>query len=126
MKTKRRFTITYRLRRPDPAVQPSLLDPIRSVDGRDLTIEERFTCFHDANPQVYAILRQLALDLAQRGHDRIGVKMLWETLRYRYAIATTDASAYKLDNNYTSRYARLLAAEPPLAGRIELRRLTAE
>ncbi len=112
-----------------PAIQPPLdldLAPIRPIEAPDdAPIEERFHQFHAANPQVYRALRSLALPLAHAGRKRIGVKMLWETLRYSYSIVT-DGSDYKLDNSYTSRYARLLMdQEPELRGLIETRVLRA-
>lgn len=128
-KRKRRIVISYKLTVPDLQIQPSLLqvmDPIVETPKKDLTIEERFRLFDQANPQVYQVLEQMALDLAARGHQRIGVKMLWETLRYRYAMQTSGDEDYRLDNNYTSRFARKLAQNPMLAERIEMRQLKAE
>ncbi len=107
--------------------QPSLFDglapltPIRARDHRTLT--ERFEAFDRANPQVYSLIVRMALDLAQRGR-RFGVKMLYERLRYEYAVRTTDSTPYKLDNCYTSRYARkLISAHPELAVWLETREL---
>jgi hypothetical protein len=128
-KRKRRIIISYKLTVPDLQLQPSLLqvmDPIVETPKKDLTIEERFRLFDQANPHVYQVLEQMALDLAARGHQRIGVKMLWETLRYRYAMQTSGDEDYCLDNNYTSRFARKLARNPMLAERIEMRQLKAE
>ena len=88
-----------------------------------LTLEERFWQFHTRNPQVYAALRRLALDLANRGKTRIGVKGLVEVLRWHHQLVTDDpTSDYQINNSYTAFYARLLVAnEPALADRIELR-----
>lgn len=93
--------------------------------ARGLSLEEQFALFHQANPHVYQALRQLAIQLAQRGHRRIGIKMLFEVLRWQYALRTDDPnSEFKLNNNYTSFYARLLDQEPELNGRFELRTQT--
>ena len=110
-------------------IQPPLaegLAPLRTPEVSDDTpIEERFRLFHEANPQVYRELRRLALPLAHAGRKHLGIKMLWENLRYQYAL-TTDDGEYKLNNNYTSRYARLLMErEPDLAGLFETRDLRA-
>jgi hypothetical protein len=112
-----------------PAIQPPLdleLAPIREIAvADDAPIEERFREFHLANPQVYYALHDLAMRLARQGRRRIGVKMLWETLRYSYSFAT-DGDEYKLNNVFTSRYARLLMdQEPELRGLIETRALRA-
>lgn len=47
-----------------------------------LSLEERFHQFDQRNPHVYEALRRLALDLANRGRTRIGVKALVEVLRW--------------------------------------------
>ncbi|MCX6786863.1 MAG: hypothetical protein NTU85_03580 [Candidatus Kaiserbacteria bacterium] len=129
MKRYRRFVVTGPVRRgPDPAVQPSLLEPIKPVAAGELTIQERFELFHAANPQVYRVLREMALALAAQGQKRIGVKMLWEVLRYRFLVQAVPVGGdeFRLNNVFTSRYARWLDAEPGLQGRIELRQLKAE
>ena len=94
--------------------------------ARGATLAEQFAAFHDANPHVYGALRRLALGMVRRGRRRIGMKMLFEVLRWQYAMSTTDAgSEFKLNNNYTSFYARLLAEnEAELAGVFELRTQT--
>lgn len=92
-----------------------------------LTIQQQFELFHEANPWVYEALRRLALDLVRRGRGRIGVKMLFEVLRWHYWRSTLDATSdFKLNNNYHSRYARMLMAhEPLLADAFETRELKA-
>jgi hypothetical protein len=53
------------------------------------------------------------------------MKMLWETCRYFTILgASLDDEPFRLNNNFTSRYARLLAdQEPELADVFETRRL---
>lgn len=91
------------------------------------TIDEAFTNFHNANPWVYTALVQLARDLIRRGHRRIGIGMLFEVLRWQWSLGTADpASDYKLNNNYRSRYARLIMTqEADLMDVFETRTLTA-
>jgi hypothetical protein len=73
------------------------------------TIQTQFEKFHRDNPQVYRWLRKLALDLKARGYKVGGIKMLWEVLRWQTMMRTVDVSSdFKLNNNYSSRYARLL------------------
>lgn len=90
------------------------------------SLDEAFEAFHAEHPHVYARLHTLAMGLVAAGHRRIGVKMLWETLRYHTMLEAPDPSGagWKLNNSYTSRYARLLLAnEPLLADVIETRGL---
>lgn len=91
--------------------------------ARGATLEEQFSAFHAANPHVYQALRRLAVQMVRRGHRRIGIKMLFEVLRWQYAMSTADpASEFTLNNNYTSFYARLLMDnEPELANAFEIR-----
>lgn len=87
-------------------------------------LEEDFSRFHAANPHVYQALRQVALHAARRGR-KVGIKAIYERVRWEYQVETSrQEDAYKLNNNYTSRYARLLMEnEPDLAGFFETRRL---
>jgi hypothetical protein len=90
---------------------------------RGTTIDEQFRDFHEANPHVFNNLRTLALRLKQQGRTRIGMKMLFEVLRYQYLVHT-EGDSFRLNNNYTSRYTRLLCEkEPSLDGLFEKRSL---
>lgn len=112
-----------------PALQPSLFDVVlepivrspSGKDGRKQTIAERFAEFHDANPSVYAAIRGLALQAKRNGFRKWSTKAAFEVLRWQYAIQT-KTDDYKLNNNFTAPYARLLmASEPQLAGFFETR-----
>lgn len=90
---------------------------------RRSSLDERFRDFHAANPHVYENLRLMALRLKRQGRSRIGIKMLFEVMRYEYLIHT-EGDSYRLNNSFTSRYARLLAEnEPALRGIFETRSL---
>jgi hypothetical protein len=110
--------------------QLSLFDPRPPVEEPDYTncqtIAERFEAFHARNPQVYGALRDMALELRRRGHRQYGIKALFEVLRFNAAMQT-HGDPFKLNNNYTALYARLLMDnEPELVGFFELRRRTAD
>lgn len=81
--------------------------------------------FHQAHPEVYAALRDRSLELVRYGHRHLGIGMLWEVLRYYSLLgAQPGEDAYRLNNSYRSRYARLLMqCEPELAGVFETREL---
>lgn len=91
---------------------------------QERTIDAAFAEFHQANPHVYAELRMLALRARNAGAQRIGIGMLYEVMRWRHALRT-QGDDFKLNNNYRSRYARLLMQEPELAGCFEIRGLRA-
>lgn len=122
----RRMIVEYRLNVPVPADQPPLeFDPPQPATG-DLTIEARFAEFHRSNPHVYTSLRELALAKAEQGARRISPKLLFEELRAGGVATATGDDPYRLNNIYTSRYARLLSVEPGLVGRIPMRSIKSE
>lgn len=71
-------------------------------------IEEKFQEYHKNNPNIYSILARLARQAKTSGKRKMGVKMLWEVMRWELLIQSTDVEGYKLNNNYPSRYARLI------------------
>jgi len=83
-----------------------------------------FQRFHSENPHVYVALERLAFKLRNKGVTRWGIKALWEVCRYELALNTSaPVSTFKLNNNYTACYARLLMERNPedLGGFFELR-----
>ena len=95
--------------------------PATADDG---SIRARFAQFHAENPLVYAELLRLALEARGLGYRKIGIKMLWEVMRWNLTVRIQRAEGeFKLNNNYHSRYARMLDREPALAGCFELREL---
>lgn len=93
--------------------------------AHDLTIQQRFELFHRANPWVYRALEHLVIEHLSRGRKKLGIGMLFEVLRWEWAKSTTG-SDFKLNNNYRSRYVRLLLERhPEWDGVFELRSLQA-
>jgi hypothetical protein len=72
-------------------------------------------------------LVKLTRELKTKGHRKVGMKMLFEVLRWQYMRGTYDPSAdFKLNHNYHSRYARHIAENyPDLADVFEVRALKA-
>lgn len=100
------------------------LFPILTPSYAGLTQAEAFRAFHEANPHVYTNLRALALEMHDaRPRERIGMKYLFEILRWHYKTETTRPEhEFRLNNNFTAYYARaLMEGEPRLAGAFELR-----
>lgn len=87
------------------------------------TIGERFATFHAANPWVYEALVQLARQTNRGGLHPLGIGMLFEVLRWQW-MRSTLGDDFKLNNDYRSRYARLIMdSEPDLADVFETRTL---
>jgi len=85
-------------------------------------IGEAWWQFHLDNPEVFDRLEHLLQEWAWKtGGRRCGMKMLWETLRFQTGLGDTSA-AYRLSNNYTALYSRLVAVRrPDLAGMLSYR-----
>lgn len=90
------------------------------------TIDFRFKTFHEAHPEVYAQLIELARELKDIGYRHYGIKSLLEVVRWRRRTNGPDDRGFKLNNDFSSRYARLIEEnEPDLAGFFEKRVLRA-
>ena len=90
----------------------------------DDEIQRRFLQFHRDNPHVYEKLVELARAVQRAGFRNYGIEPLFARLRWHYDIDTRSTDGFKLNNNYTSRYARLLMErEPDLAGFFRTRTL---
>ena len=89
----------------------------------DKGAEAQFREFHHANPHVYTELKELCVKVRRAGVRRFGIRTVWERLRWKAQFETSRLSAeYKLNNNYTRFYARLLMdQEPELEGLFETR-----
>ncbi|NYV73310.1 hypothetical protein [Streptomyces sp. UH6] len=82
------------------------------------TISEQFHAFDAAHPWIYTSLERLVAQRLAAGATRVGMKALFEVLRWRRPRGITG-----LNNNYTALYARRLIDEhPEWAPAIEIRR----
>ena len=85
------------------------------------TADRRFREFHQEHPAIYRELMQLVRQALLRGQRKIGIKMLWEVMRWNRLLC---GEKYELNNNYHSRYARLIMQrEPGLTGIFDTREL---
>lgn len=100
---------------PNDRIEPSCFEE---------SIERRFRQFHQHNPKVYEQLVELAREAKHSGRHRIGIKMLWEVARWNLSRDLRYDEAFKLPNDYHSRYARLIMEqEQDLRGIFETRQL---
>lgn len=99
------------------------LFPEVDVGTEESDLQRRFLQYHEANPHVYEAVREVVISLKRKGWQRYGAKSCFELLRFHSNVwAATEG--WKLNNDYTSRYARLLMEqEPELAKFFSLRRL---
>lgn len=69
-------------------------------------IQRDFERFHRENPHVLERLEALAAKWFET-HGAVGIGMLFEVLRWEEGIVT-EGDAFRLNNNYRSRYVRLM------------------
>jgi hypothetical protein len=85
------------------------------------TRDERFEKFHARNEHVYRLIKEIALDMLRSGKTHSSMKKIYEIIR-DMAPVHTDGKPYKLNNDFTPCYTRLLIKDvPELAGFFETR-----
>lgn len=72
-------------------------------------VVDAFISYHRENPQVYEGFVRYAKALKQAGREHYGAKGIMEKLRFETAIQGGDD--FKINNSYSSCYARLMAWE---------------
>ena len=101
-----------------PLFERPSIDPPRAT-----TRYARFLEFHAANPHVYAELVRRARAAKARGASKLGMRMLYESLRWDLLISTVRLPCEpKLNDWFAPMYSRLvMRREPDLAGLFETR-----
>lgn len=80
------------------------------------SIQIQFETYHSINPSVYTKLVDLAREVKSKGRVCYAIEPLFARLRWHFEFET-EGDSFKLNNNFTSRYARLIMEnEPDLRG----------
>lgn len=118
------------MKAPDPRderflpLSPRITDHLKDEQPRligDGPHDAEFQAFHRANPHIFEALRAKALEAKQNGLRTFGMKALVEDIRWDPKVRTSG-KPWKLNNNHTAAYARLLMEETPeLRGFFRLR-----
>lgn len=96
----------------------------RSVTAHEDTIEYAFWHFHAAHPEVYAEIVRLARQWRARDRATWSIDGAYEVIRWQRRINVDHREQYKLNNDYRSRYARLvMEQETDLDGIFKTREL---
>lgn len=91
------------------------------------TIERQFWEFHQANPRVYRKIVNLCREVKGAGHSHFSMDCVFHRLRWYMTVEVKSKEPFKLNNNFTSFYARLVARqEPDLVEFFEFRALRAK
>lgn len=105
-------------------MQLTLDEPLSALDkGISPIWQERAAEFHLANPHVYDKLVAFAREIRAAGHDRVGIELLWNRMRWDWMLETAAGDDYKLNQNFKAWYARrIMDREPDLADLFETRK----
>lgn len=91
----------------------------------DFTTEEieEFRAYHRENVWIYRLFKQFATEMKNAGRNRYSAKSIMERIRWHCDINQHEHSEFKINNNYTAMYARLLVFKhPEFDGFFEFRR----
>lgn len=84
---------------------------------------ERWQAYHEANPHVAVRLTEMAYTASKAGARNIGIAMLFEVLRWRTNIETTQTEGFKISDPLAAPYARfIMLKNPALRGIFKLKR----
>ena len=87
------------------------------------TIDERFRAFDRAHPGVFSLFREYAEQIRARGFNRYSADAILHRIRWWHHIERGDRD-FAINNNFSSRYARLLMeVDPSFVGFFEVREL---
>jgi hypothetical protein len=90
-----------------------------------LNIQESFDEYHRNNPTIYRLIIKYALEAKSSGYPHYSINGIFERIRWHINIES-DGSKFKLNNNYRSRYVRLIETYyPELRGFFRMRELLA-
>ena len=82
-----------------------------------------FFAYHKKYPWLWARIQSMVSEMINQGAKRIGMKDIFEQIRKEHGVKAMGC-VYKINNNYTSYYARLLILKyRNLEAFIELREL---
>ena len=78
-------------------------------------LESEFQAYHQANPQVYELVKRFAYEAIRAGYSRFSIGAIWERIRWEIAINTHSnlAADFKMPNNHRAYYARMFLKDHP-------------
>lgn len=98
----------------------------KNLDPDETYLQLKFLEYHEARPEVYGYLRDFMFQAKKSGRKTYPINGLFERVRWHMDVETKDGDGYKMNNNYRSRYARMLMRDyPEFAGFFEIRVLKA-
>lgn len=105
------------------SAQPTLFDV--PPPTKRLTLQDRFDDWIKDNPHILRLFLQYANEAREAGAQHYGIKAIAERVRWHVRIQSRN-DEFKINNNWSSRLARLLVErDPRLKDFFEFRKLKA-
>lgn len=74
---------------------------------------EKFCAYHTENPKVYEEFKKFTQKTIAKGFKNYSAKGIFELIRWHSGVTAEQTDGFKVNNNYTSFYARLFEKEHP-------------
>lgn len=106
----------------------SLFDnPPAPATRRHLSIQQRFDEFDTAHPEVFDLFKQFAAELRRAGRTHYSADSILHRIRWHCDVNQQRDETWKINDHFSSRYARkLIAEDESFQGFFELRNLVRE
>lgn len=82
---------------------------------------DAFIDFHSKNRHILGLYIRFARELKLAGHEKAGAGLITERIRWEAAVATYG-DGFKINNNFTAHYARILNGMPEFKGMFATRK----
>lgn len=76
-------------------------------------LDQKFFAYHEKNPHILPLFLKFAKQAKSVGFSHYSIRAIVNRVRWHINIETKDVDGFKMNNNYSSRYARLLVKENP-------------
>lgn len=72
-----------------------------------------FSAFHDENPSVYEAFKKFTLEAIQKGFNNGSADFIFHIIRWETKTTDANQDGFKVNNNFSSLYARMFIDEFP-------------
>ena len=76
-------------------------------------IDNEFEAYDKSNPHVYKRFCEIADSIIKRGHKHYSADAILHVIRYESTVKKEPFELFKINNNYSSRYARKFISDHP-------------
>ena len=86
---------------------------MRYAQATGRTIQEAFENYHHDNPKVYEFFKKYSFLAIERDYKKYSAKQILGRARWHLEFEAKGDCEYKINDAFTSRYARLFASDFP-------------